>query len=85
MIVGKKDDGTGKPQYRMAINYQELNALTILPEYPLPTIQEILDMLHGANVFTQWTWSKDSIKFELSHVTSIKLLCARVWASVNLT
>ena len=51
MIVGKKDDGTGQPRYRMVINYQELNAIMISPEYPLLTIQEILDMLHGAKVF----------------------------------
>ena len=52
MIVSKKDDATGKQQHRMVINYQELNAITISPEYPLPTIQDILDMLHGAQVFT---------------------------------
>ena len=52
MIVSKKDDATGKQQRRMVINYQELNAITISPEYPLPTIQDILDMLHGAQVFT---------------------------------
>ncbi|CDJ53252.1 hypothetical protein EBH_0055630 [Eimeria brunetti] len=48
MTVGKKDDGSGKQQYRMVINYQELNAITISPEYPLPRIQDILDLLHGA-------------------------------------
>lgn len=52
MLVRKKDDGSGKKQYRMVVNYQELNAITVAPEYPLPTIQEILDMLHGAKVFT---------------------------------
>ena len=52
MIVSKKDDVSGKPQYRMVVNYQELNALTISPEYPLPTIQDVLDMLHGAKIFT---------------------------------
>ena len=52
MLVTKKDDGSGKTQYRMVVNYQELNAMTISPEFPLPTIQEILDLLHGAKVFT---------------------------------
>lgn len=51
MIVGKKDDGSGKPRYSMVVNYQEVNAITSSPEYPLPIIQEILDMLHGAKVF----------------------------------
>ena len=52
ILVTKKDDGSGKTQYRMVVNYQELNAMTISPEFPLPTIQEILDLLHGAKVFT---------------------------------
>ena len=52
MIVSKKDDASGKQQFRMVINYQELNSMTISPEYPLPTIQDILDMLHGAKIFT---------------------------------
>ncbi|CDJ49150.1 OSJNBa0074B10.7 protein, related [Eimeria brunetti] len=30
----------------------ELNAITISPEYPLPRIQNILDLLHGAKVFS---------------------------------
>lgn len=48
----KKNDGTGKPQYRMIINYQELNDTAISHEYPLPTSQETLDMLPAAKVFT---------------------------------
>ena len=52
MIVGKKGDGTGKPRYRMVINYKELNAITSWTEYSLPAIQELLGMLHGAKVFT---------------------------------
>ncbi|CDJ46910.1 hypothetical protein EBH_0069490, partial [Eimeria brunetti] len=48
----KKDDGSGKQQYRMGINYQELNAITISPEYPLPRIQDILDLLHGVKAFS---------------------------------
>lgn len=51
-IMRKKNDGTCKQQYCMVINYQELNAITISSEHPLPTIQAILDMLHGAKVFT---------------------------------
>ncbi|KAL8444269.1 hypothetical protein Emed_006312 [Eimeria media] len=52
MIISKKDDASGNKQFRMVVNYQELNSMTISAEYPLPTIQEILDMLHGARVFT---------------------------------
>lgn len=50
MIACKKDGGTSKPRYRMVINYQELNAITFPPEYPLPNIHDILDSLHAAKV-----------------------------------
>ena len=52
MMVGKKDDSSGSQQFRMVVNYKESNAMTISPEYPLPTIQEVLDLLHGAKFFT---------------------------------
>lgn len=52
MIAGMNAEGTGKPHYRVLINYQELKAIPISPEYPLPTIQEILDMSRGAKMFT---------------------------------
>lgn len=83
MIAGKKDDALGKPRYSMTINYQELDAITISPEYPLPTIQEILDMLHGARVFTT-AWSKDSIKYEPSPKIGIKPPSLRTRANMSL-
>ena len=52
MMVGKKDDKEGNRQYRMVVNYKELNSMTISAEYPLPSIQEVLELLHGAKVFT---------------------------------
>ena len=52
MMVDKKDDNTGNKQYRMVVNYKELNSMTISAEYPLPTIQEVLESLHGAKIFT---------------------------------
>jgi len=52
MMVSKKDDAKGKRQYRMVINYQGLNAITIAAEYPVPTIMDMLEKLHGAKVFT---------------------------------
>ena len=52
MMVSKKQDETGSPQYRMVINYVELNKLTIAPEFPLPNINTILELLGGAKVFT---------------------------------
>ena len=37
-VVGKCDDGTGQRKIRMVVNHQELNKLTIAPEFPLPSV-----------------------------------------------
>lgn len=38
---------------RMCVDYRALNAITIKNRYPLPRIDELMDRLHGANVFTK--------------------------------
>ncbi|CDJ48360.1 OSJNBa0079C19.6 protein, related [Eimeria brunetti] len=52
IIVDKRSDGTGERKMRIVVNYQELNALTIAPDLPLPAIQTILEMLGGAQYFS---------------------------------
>ena len=47
LFVGKKD-GT----LRMCVDYRALNKLTIKNRYPLPRIDDLLDMLYGAQYFT---------------------------------
>ena len=45
----KKKDGT----QRLCIDYRALNKVTIKNRYPLPRTDEMLDRLHGANVFSK--------------------------------
>ena len=52
MMVSKKQDESGEQQYRMVINYVELNKITIAPDFPLPNISTILELLGGAKVFS---------------------------------
>ena len=52
IMVDKRDDGSGGRKMRMVVNYQALNALTMAPDFPLPPIQTILDMLEGAKYFS---------------------------------
>ncbi|CDI87194.1 hypothetical protein, conserved [Eimeria praecox] len=52
IMVDKRDDGTGERQMRMVVNYQALNALTVVPDFPLPPVQTILEMLDGAKYFS---------------------------------
>lgn len=51
-MVDKHADGSGERKMRMVVNYQALNALTIAPEFPMPTVQTILGMLGGAKYFS---------------------------------
>jgi hypothetical protein len=48
LLFVPKPDGT----LRMVIDYRQLNALTVRDRYPLPRIDDMLDRLHGRQVFS---------------------------------
>lgn len=50
--MSKKPDASGKPKWRLVIDFRQLNAKTIEDKYPLPNIEEILDKLGRAHYFT---------------------------------
>ena len=49
VLFAKKKDGT----LRMCIDYRNLNTITVKNRYPLPRVDDLLDRLHGAKVFTK--------------------------------
>jgi hypothetical protein len=49
VLFVKKKDGS----IRMCIDYWELNKVTIKNRYPLPRIDDLLDQLQGAQVFSK--------------------------------
>ena len=48
MLVKKKDGS-----FKLCVDYRQLNKLTIKNKYPLPKIDDLMDQLHGAAVFSK--------------------------------
>ena len=48
VVFARKKDGTK----RLCVNYKPLNNVTVKDKYPLPRIDDLLDRLHGAQVFS---------------------------------
>nr|GFA18610.1 putative reverse transcriptase domain-containing protein [Tanacetum cinerariifolium] len=49
VLFVKKKDGS----FRICIDYQELNKLTVKNRYPLPRIDDLFDQLHGSSVYSK--------------------------------
>jgi len=49
MLLVKQKDGSS----RLCVDYRQLNKLTIKNKYPLPRIDDLLDQLRGAGVFSK--------------------------------
>jgi hypothetical protein len=49
VLLVKKKDGS----WRLCIDYRQLNALTVKNRYPMPVVEELMDELSGAQLFTK--------------------------------
>ena len=48
LLVKKKDGGM-----RLCVDYRQLNKVTIKNKYPLPRINDLMDQLKGATMFSK--------------------------------
>lgn len=52
-VVPKKSDASGKPKWRLVIDYRKLNLNTVEDVYPMPNITDTLDKLGKAQCFSK--------------------------------
>lgn len=83
-VVPKKDDSQGYKQWRIVIDYRQLNKITIPDRYPLPNIADIIDQLGKALYFSVLDLVSGFHQIEVSLKIDLKQLSMFVVHCMNL-
>jgi hypothetical protein len=52
LVVPKKADASGKTKFRIVVDFQKLNGVTIGDSFPIPVISDILNSLGNSKYFS---------------------------------
>jgi hypothetical protein len=87
VVLAIKSDGT----WRFCVDYSKLNAATIRDNFPLPNIEEYLDRLQRAKVFTVLDFASgfwqiginEDDKEKFSFITNLVSLQHAIWLPIS--
>lgn len=65
-IVPKKADASGKPKWRLVVDFRKVNEKTIDDKYPIPNINDVLDKLGRCQYFTTLDLASGFYQVEMS-------------------